>query len=68
MLQYAIVAEYDPRAPYQFDRWKAQFEELAKRQYGKLHGDLLYTNVPQNFSDAILTFEELCDLLSSIGE
>lgn len=63
-----IAVDYDPRAPYQFDRWKAQFVDLAKSQYGKLHEDLLYTDVPQNFDDAISAFEDLSNLLALIGE
>ena len=63
-----IAVDYNPRKPYQFDCWKAQFEDLAKSHYGKLHEDLLCTDVPQNFDDAISTFEELSNLLALIGE
>ncbi len=41
---------------------------MVRINYGNLHKDLLYTDEPQNFDDAVKIFEEIDSLLREINE
>lgn len=59
--------KYDPTVAYDFDSWKNEFMS-AKDTYETLHEDLLFTNDKQSFEEAIVSFEYINSILSSIGE
>lgn len=59
--------KYDPTGAYDFDSWKKEFMS-AKDNYETLHEDLLFTNDKQSFEEAIVSFEYINSILSSIGE
>lgn len=63
-----ISVEYDPTAPYNFPAWQQHFDAGIRSTYENLHQTLLYTNEKQNFDVAITTFQEINELLLSIGE
>lgn len=63
-----IPVEYDPKGPYDFDKWKNCFDETVKANYENLHNDLLYTDEKQDFDIAIKTFKEINEMLRSINE
>lgn len=62
------IKQYDPVAAYNFPSWKENFNSVVRRQYEKLHEDLLYTNDRQDFDKAISTFEKINKIFSSIEE
>lgn len=63
-----ISKEYNPTGAYDFDNWKHYLTSNVRSIYENLHKELLYTDEQQNFDDAIKAFEEINDILKSIGE
>lgn len=63
-----ISEEYDPTGLYAFESWQQHFTEEIKNTYENLHKELLYTDVQQNFEDALSIFKEVNELLKVIGE
>lgn len=63
-----ISKEYDPTGLYDFDNWKHHLTSNVRLIYENSHKELLYTDEQQNFDDAIKAFEEINDILKSIGE
>ncbi len=63
-----IRKEYDPTGPYDFGAWKHHLDGTVRSIYEKLHEDLLYTNEKQDFNKAIVTFEEINNLLQEVSE
>ena len=63
-----VSKEYDPTGPYDFDKWKRHLTSNVRSIYENLHKELLYTDEHQNFDDAIKAFEEINNILKSIGE
>lgn len=60
--------DYDPTGLYDFSSWKQYFDVGIRTTYEHLHENLLYTNEKQNFDTAIETFEQIDQILASIGE
>lgn len=60
--------DYDPTGLYDFSSWKQYFDAGIRTTYEHLHENLLYTNEKQNFDTAIETFEQIDQILASIGE
>lgn len=60
--------DYDPTGLYDFSSWKQYFDVGIRTTYEHLHENLLYTNEKQNFDTAIKTFEQINQILASIGE
>ena len=63
-----ISKEYDPTGAYDFNTWKQHLTHSARSIYERLHIDLLYTDEKQSFDDALKAFEEIDEILQSIGE
>lgn len=63
-----ISREYDPAGAYDFMGWKHCFDEEIKNTYENLHKELLYTDIQQNFEDALHVFTEINSILKDIGE
>lgn len=63
-----ISEKYDPTGPYAFYKWEKSFDNMGRSNYGNLHKDLLYTDEPQSFDDAVKTFEAIDALLKDIDE
>lgn len=63
-----INEAYDPKASYEFGKWKECFTAEIKKIYEQLHQTLLYTDELQKFDEAINTFEEIDAILKSIDE
>lgn len=63
-----IPEKYNPLGAFDFESWRSCFNDNVRRIYEKLHVDLLYTNEPQNFDDAIKCFEKLDNIFKGIGE
>ena len=59
--------EYNPKDLYGFEQWREMFL-VAKEPYEKLHEDLLYTDEPQDFEDAIKGFELISNIFKQINE
>ncbi len=60
---------YDPTEKYDFLSWKDNFNtKEVRKQYEKLHEDLLYTDEKQNFDDAIECFEKINKVFEEIDE
>lgn len=58
---------YNPLNPYSFEDWRHLFEDKEIRSaYQNLHKDLLYTEKPQNFEEAILVFEHINKALEKV--
>lgn len=64
----STTIQYDPVGPYDFPSWRQYFNDSVRRQYEKLHEDLLYTNERQDFDKAISTFEKIHNIFLSIEE
>lgn len=62
------ASSYDPCGKYDFSLWRGSFDEAACQKYESLHEDLLYTDEPQNFHNAIVTFERIDRIFAKIGE
>ena len=63
-----ISKEYDPTGAYDFNTWKQHLTDSARSIYERLHIDLLYTDEKRSFDDALKAFEEIDEILQSIGE
>ena len=63
-----ISKEYDPTGAYDFDSWRGHLTAKVKEIYENLHKELLYTDKPQNFDEALTAFAEINEILKSIGE
>ena len=63
-----ISAEYDPTEAYAFDKWSHYFTSDIITIYENLHRDLLYTDEPQRFEDALEAFVEINRILQGIDE
>lgn len=60
---------YNPVEEYNFDNWKDCFtDKEIKVAYESLHKNLLYTDVQQNFDEAIEVFDDINKRLNNIGE
>lgn len=63
-----ISKAYDPTGAYDFDSWRGHLTAKVKEIYENLHKELLYTDKPQNFDEALTAFAEIDEILKSIGE
>ena len=63
-----INQEYNPMGEYDFESWKHYLDDDVRAVYEKLHKNLLYTDKPQNFDDALRVFSEVSNIFKSIGE
>lgn len=63
-----ITKEYNPQGAYDFDSWKQCFTPQIHSRYETLHKDLLYTEEPQKFEDALYVFAEINGIFAEIGE
>ena len=63
-----IPKEYNPVAAYDFSSWKNCFNDEVRKQYEKLHENLLYTDEKQDFDKAISAFEKIDEIFMSICE
>lgn len=63
-----ICTEYDPTGLYAFEEWSHYFTPDIKNIYENLHKDLLYTDTPQKFDDAVNAFTEVNRILKNINE
>ena len=63
-----IPKEYNPLGLYDFNAWKKELNSTIRSRYETLHKDLLYTDVKQNFEDAINTFSKINEILEEINE
>lgn len=62
-----LPKEYDPTGAFAFSAWQSEFM-AAKTVYERLHKDLLYTDQPQKFDEAVKTFWRIDSILQEIGE
>ena len=62
-----IPKEYNPLEDFNFEKWKKDFIK-AKKEYEKLHEELLYTSTKQNFDDAINAFISIDKIFKAINE
>lgn len=60
--------EYDPNANYNFEEWRHLLTPQVRSTYESLHKNLLYTDEPQDFKDALTAFSEINAILAEIGE
>ena len=63
-----LPKEYNPVAAYDFPSWSNCFNSDVRRQYERLHEDLLYTDKKKDFNEAIEAFTEISNIFSSISE
>lgn len=63
-----ITNEYNPQGAYDFDSWKQYLNSQIRSRYETLHKDLLYTDEPQKFDDALHAFSEINKIFTEIGE
>ena len=63
-----IPKEYNPKGAYDFNSWREQFTSEIRSRYETLHKDLLYTDEPQDFNDALSTFDSLNKIFIEIEE
>lgn len=63
-----IPLSYNPAAAYDFNSWKYLLDDEIKKRYESLHIDLLYTDTPQCFSDAMDTLVAINQLFIRIDE
>lgn len=63
-----IPEEYNPVAAYDFPSWSDRFDNEVRKQYAKLHEDLLYTDKKQDFDKAMAVFERISRIFTAIGE
>ena len=59
---------YNPLEKYNFDLWKKNLTDDAKRSYESLHENLVYGNEKQDFEEAMETFESIGALFEEIDE
>ena len=60
---------YDPTSAYDFESWKDKFmSDSVRRQYEKLHEELLYTDEKQIFDVAVASFEMINQILNALDE
>ena len=59
---------YNPLEKYNFNLWKKDLTEDAKRRYESLHENLVYGNEQQYFEEAMETFESIGSLFEGIDE
>lgn len=64
----SISQEYNPSGAYDFASWKHRLDKQACSTYENLHKELLYTDEPQSFDDAVRTFAQISELLKEIDE
>ncbi|WP_303978365.1 nucleotidyl transferase AbiEii/AbiGii toxin family protein [Streptococcus danieliae] len=61
------IEGYNPDTPFAFESWKSLFiAPDIRKNYESLHEELLYTDVPQKFDEAIRVFEQIDSLLKQI--
>ena len=63
-----IPKEYNPKGAYDFNSWREQFTSEIRSRYETLHKDLLYTDEPQDFNNALSTFDSLNQIFIKIEE
>lgn len=63
-----ISQEYNPTVAYDFNSWKHYLNEQVQSTYENLHRELLYTDEPQKFDDALHAFSQISEILKNIGE
>lgn len=63
-----IAKEYNPQGAYDFGSWKQYLNSQIRSRYETLHKDLLYTDEPQKFDDALYAFSEINKIFTEIGE
>lgn len=63
-----IAKEYHPTDPYNFDSWNLYFDDTIRNRYEHLHEDLLYTNLKQDFNQAIEVFNKINQIFAEINE
>ncbi len=54
--------------PYDFNVWKQLMNENIRKRYESLHKDLLFTDVKQNFDEAILVLDKINSIFKEINE
>ncbi len=64
----SMGTDYDPSGAYAFDKWEKHFDDNIKKRYESLHTDLLYTNIRQDFTDAVAAFRDIDQRFKAIGE
>lgn len=64
----SMGTDYDPSGAYVFDKWEKHFDDNIKKRYESLHTDLLYTNIRQDFTDAVAAFRDIDQRFKAIGE
>lgn len=61
------IEDYNPNTPFAFENWKSLFiASDVQENYESLHEELLYTDIPQNFNEAIGVFEQIDSLLKQV--
>lgn len=63
-----ISKEYNPAETYSFENWNHYFNQQTRYNYEHLHKELLYTDEPQNFGEALEVFSNISEILRQIGE
>ena len=63
-----ISKEYNPAETYSFENWNHFFNQETRYNYEHLHKELLYTDEPQNFDEALEVFSNISEILRQIGE
>ena len=63
-----ISKEYNPTETYSFENWNHYFNQQTRYNYEHLHKELLYTDEPQNFDEALEVFSKISEILRQIGE
>ena len=63
-----IPKSYDPSGLYNFECWKHSLNSNVRLAYESLHKELLYTDIQQDFDEALSVFSKISKILSDIGE
>lgn len=63
-----INVKYNPVGSYDFGGWNHYFTAEIRKTYESLHKELLYTDIQQNFDDALNAFTEIDKILKNLGE
>jgi len=63
-----IPKEYNPKGAYGFELWRDKFNIEIRGIYESLHKSLLYTDVKQDFNEAIDVFRLIDRILQGIDE
>lgn len=63
-----VPEEYNPLGAYDFASWSHCFDDKIRTRYERLHEDLLYTDIRQDFDEAIQTFSMIDVIFANIGE